>query len=306
MAVTEKSTLKATLGGDGLVYHSEDSDKGACSELDPFDFLRWHRGRRLRILSSQANAAFIAVAYRHACEFDIMLEIGRPDVCDWAAAQQAGPGGVLRAMRAIGHQVPSCGGWHPMQPAEYPSYAMAAELAAPAGSREKLLELLLQHPAWPALGFVAGLDRVKACELLALILDPRLYVDRAKPGSDARLRCYLGLVRDARRASSGRALRQNLVRQAWQTLPPPADMTPPGCWLWRFWAACDRPKPERDLKASRKFLSYLRQVWLDGLRGTTWCPDRLFVPEYYFADSLDAAAWRRFITSNDAACPAAS
>src|SRR5690606_9579989 len=83
----------------------------------------------------------------------------------------------------------SLGGWHAFGPADYPTYAMAEALAA----GQSPLGLLRRHPVWPLLRFIMHLQPAPTCALLATILDPRWYVDPARPDSLSRLKAYLGL-----------------------------------------------------------------------------------------------------------------
>jgi hypothetical protein len=187
----------------------------------------------------------------------------------------------------------SVGGWHELTALEMCSYALVNWTAF--ADQE---QILLAHPAWPALAFVIGLDKESAAGLLGWILDPRWYVDPHRPDRHNRLEQYLGLDRETQwavsigRTETGREKRCALVRSCWQkglTLAPAAlDLA--GSFLIRGRGhTC--PDWQKDLHTSRRFITYLRWTWLDAL--SPQIGDRLFVPEQFFSTREEAEAYRQ-------------
>ena len=99
------------------------------------------------------------------------------------------------------------------------------------------MNMLMIHPAWPALSFISHLDLNKLAQLLGVIRDPRWYVSLRTPlrGNDiipyhddaAKLHAYLGL--DPRTMAgvlglcdeTGATDRCRLVLETWSSEEPP-------------------------------------------------------------------------------------
>lgn len=292
----------ATTGGDGLVHAVDGGGRAAPSGLAPADFAAAAVGRTIRVVALRANVPLICAAYRRAAAGTV-VELGRPAGVDWAGLARRGVHDLLATMGAGSANAASRGGWRALTGLEYPTYAIADHLARGGGDGPALAGLMEGHPAAPGLAFLPHLDRVACAALLATILDPRWYVDAARPDRSGRLKCHLGLIGGG--GSRGRAGRRALVLAAWKTTPGvPAPWACPGYFLWRHWAAGAGTAEQADLRTSRRFVAYLRATWLDGLLGDSWCPDRLFVPEYFFADAADAAAYRASVAARPGAAPA--
>ena len=188
---------------------------------------------------------------------------------------------------------PAMGGWHEFDAADYPAYAIAA--CADRGPGDADLDafraqMVMAHPAWPALSFISHLNPAKLALLLGVILDPRWYVSLRSPrkGDDvvpyhddsAKLHAYLGL--DPRTMAGvlgsnkefGSSARCRLVLETWVGTTPeePEVYQHPGYFLWRRYLR-EECHVKGTLRASQLFVDYLRLVWLDAI----YC-DRVSTP----------------------------
>jgi hypothetical protein len=211
------------------------------------------------------------------------------------AGRAASPGGELHPSAVLYtasnyENAPSKGGWHDLSSRELSSYRIAEAVTAGADAYSRLVE----HPAWPVLSLF-GLDADAVARVIADILDPRYFIDQEDPDSQAPLDTFLGLdmkmfrrLHENHKMTSPRARRCLALWSAW-SLPTGglrfADAVPHGDG--------SRDPLEAALVVSRKFVSLLRHVWLDGLypnRGA----DRLFCPEMLLLPETAAICRRRF------------
>jgi hypothetical protein len=163
----------------------------------------------------------------------------------------------------------------------------------------ELLPLLRDHPAWPALAFVAGPDELvslpHAAELLAHVVDPRWYRHPFRPHRFTRLYAHLGLSPANMRArlgvgSPGRHHARALAAvNAWYS---PAGLAAygglrcgrPECFLWRVYASQSRSIARGLLRATTRFVDFVSLVWLEAE-----CRTAGFEPGRFFrADELAA------------------
>jgi hypothetical protein len=219
---------------------------------------------------------------------------------------------------------PAMGGWHEFGRDDHPAYAIAACVDyGPRGGDMNAYrrELLLQHPAWPALSFIPHLNRGKLAKLLGLILDPRWYVSLRMPkrGCDivpyhddaAKLHAYLGL--DPRTMASVFGLceptdatsRCKLVLDTWagDGMPTVCEYRYAGYFIWRRHQR-EAGMVKGALRASQLFIDYLRLIWLDAIYcdrvGRPAAPGKrpfqegLFAPDHFFQQRAEAAAYLQY------------
>jgi hypothetical protein len=284
----------AHTGPDEEVFLCDVSGPPRASGLTCAEFATECGARPVRIVALPENAALITSLAECGAG---RVEIGRPNNILWAHLVATGPKSVLVHARSAAPEAPSRGGWHGLTELDQASYALAAHYRSGGGHDDAAARLYARHPARPALDFITHLDHEAASRLLAEILDPRWFIDPDQPDRDARLKCYLGLTSNQNDGSEPRRRRRALVRSAWHGSGDRyGDCDEPRYFLWRTWYACD---PENGAEAadavvSRRFISYLKSVWLDSLLGGAWCAGGLFLPEYWFREPDEVAAWYAF------------
>lgn len=290
----------------GLVWAASGDGRPTPTGLDPDRFAAALTRGPVRVLGTRGNAPLLSALCRHALsDPDLVIQVGRPTASAWDAIDEEGPGHVLLTMREYAAGPTSLGGWHRLRGRERGAYALTALLDAGPVDPMHLRAALGAHPAWPALSFVSGLAEGPVAALLAEVVDPRWFADHADPDKAGKLQHYLGLtpanakVRKPRKPSAARLVRRSLVLACWAGSPP-ADPSAPGHFLWRHRDACGLLGPAADLAASRRFLAFLEGTWAEAVgppprirRGAGIRGDQgLFVADHFFADPVDAAAYR--------------
>ena len=289
--------LKVHTAPNGLVWIAQDDCVPANTGLGVAAFSAHLRCvERIRVLGTQGNAALLRELLR-APERYRVLEIAGPQLCQ-APSELTDPALTLYRMRQSAGLGPSRGGWHTAQPSDRATYALIAYAQEyPFG--DAMRALLQAHPAWPALSFIPHLNEERAVQLLSEVVDPRWFVNPAAPDRVSRLFAYLGLCPrmqiavDADQIRGQRALRCRLVLDTWHGTPGPRDLTAPANFLWRVWAAAGSSSRGR-LRASQKFIIFLRHVWMNGLyRDTRYGRgDGLFAPDLLFKTPAEIEAFR--------------
>jgi len=283
------------------------------------------RANRIRLVGSAQNAELIVALYGQKCCGRLAsLEVVTPLVCA-TRRERASPTTVLYSMRRF-RRAPSQGGFHEVVDADLHSYALVYALQQDGSVTERVLQLLSTHPAWKPLQFIPTLNPVLCARLLAHIIDPRWFVDPCRPDRGAKLHRYLGLMPAAQaRVNRGGASRRDmewcrLVLECWKNveredevvklfeLTGPFAMATaksigirPGDFLWRVWGylagvgAGSRNPPRSgtiaDLRASMRFIDFLRSTWIQELYRGAQLPDDglLFDADYFFRQDIVAA-----------------
>jgi hypothetical protein len=215
------------------------------------------------------------------------------------SAERANPEITLFRMRQV-CLPPSAGGWHDFTSHDLLSYGLAAQIHYDKGVEQHALEILRQHPVWQYLTFVCGISPYWTAWLICFVLDPRWYVDPEYPDRAGRMQLFLGLRPSIqRRVSRGATpdspamVRCHAVLNAWKNDHQPDGLRRPGDFLWRIWEGAGGGY-KGDLKASQKFLVFLRYAWLDAVHaGTTsgTCGE-LFSPDMLFRDDDEIDAFK--------------
>lgn len=196
----------------------------------------------------------------------------------------------------------STGGWHKFNADDFCHYLLVARLFKYQPALQvPLTKVLSNHPSWPALSFIDGLDHENVAALLGVIIDPRWYIDPRKPDRSNKLACYLGLMPRfsgsvrTHRYTSGQGQRYVLVRKCWKDLSktdPPRSFHPRQ-FLWRIYE--EKGGGFRgELAASKRFISFLRQVWLGEIAGES-ASDTLFSAEEFFSRKDEMAAYKHHL-----------
>jgi hypothetical protein len=234
------------------------------------------------MVGNHANARLLTLLHRR-CKAAGALEVVSPLICG-TASERATPEAVLYRMRQC--KLPSSlGGWHQVTDRDYPAYAMIRQLQEDNSFNDHVLALLKVHPAWHDLKFINTMSQDWAAWLLMFIIDPRWYIDPDHPDRVSKLQAYLGLTPKimervmAGDSEAGSACRCRAVLGSWYDMGPPAESEyeSPGNFLWRIYDSAGGG-PRGMLRASQKFVVYLRQTWLQALYGRT----ELFMPEMLF------------------------
>jgi len=254
-----------------------------------------------RLVGSHSNAALITKLY-HLKQKDLLsnVEVVTPLVCV-TEAERRNPEAVLARMRLCA-QAPSQGGFHELTENDYRAYALSVEVMKAtkngAATSKQALRLLNSHPAWKALSFIKSLDPAHVAGLLSYIRDPRWFIDPCYPDRLGKLEASLGLNPKTQAGVAGVAAKWRhhqrcaLVLRCWKNDSKIPDVTTkfelatpipvPNCdeigvaphdFPWRVWGSRMgiglpnvEPNPVlADLRASQRFLAFVRHTWLSEL-----------------------------------------
>jgi hypothetical protein len=297
LQITDDLILKVHTGPDGQVWFLDGDRPPENSGVLVEPFLsspQVRKAEKVRILGVPENASLAISLYNLKNGRLNSLEVCSPLACETSARREK-PEHVLFDMRKWTMHHASCGGWHEFQDLDYPSYAIADALrtGATPGHTARFLK---DHPAWPALAGIPHLFPIGICGLISAILDPRFFIDQDDPDRLSKLEAFLGL--DPKIAAVGGKTdsptkqhnRYRLLLDCWKNDDPgqQAASGSPELFVWRaYYAAGGGWKG--DLRASQRFVHYLRHTWLNALY-----PHRkgepLFVPEHFFSDK-DIVKW---------------
>jgi hypothetical protein len=283
----DASALKLHTATDGTVWFADGSRVPIASGIGVHEFVKSlsQRGGKLyvRMIGNHANARLITLLHRR-CKVAGSLEVASP-LIGGTASERATPEAVLYRMRQC--KLPSSlGGWHPLGRLDYPAYAMIRQFQESNRFDDHVLALLKGHPAWHDLKYVHTISPDWVAWLLTFIIDPRWYIDLNHPDRVSKLQAYLGLTPKIMERvvngdhAAGSASRCRAVLGSWYDLGPPdsSEADAPGNFLWRIFESAGGG-PRGLLRASQKFIVYLRQTWLQALHGGR---TELFMPEMLF------------------------
>ena len=271
-----------------------------------------HAAPVVRLLGTVENAPLIDALYRarHMQGTPGRIQVGSPWPYD-LDAERPDALTIFSRMLLLDHLRPSQGGWHDLTRHDYVSYSLCQSIFEARGRCTGIAEKFLKaHPAWPALSFLPTLDQSRAALMLALLVDPRWYIDPENPDRSARLKSYFGLgcgrgdaspirlmeaILDQKRLSpelTRKAAKIQIVLDTWAGLdrdPDPLGAIGhhPRNFLWRV--ALEAPSRAVGLvRACHVFLRFLSEFWVSAVSGGH--PD-LFVPELFFRDPAIGEEW---------------
>lgn len=311
-----KPGLRLYQDGDGTIWLGTDGSKQPIScGSDPQKLLARQEvksAHSIFLLGFRFNANLI-------CELGLAnlaaavppCYVGTPAVCHSAAS----PGEVLRSMSSLGNMAHgggclagSLGGWHRVGPNDIAQYDLIRKFRASNGAfTGDVAEALQNHPAFPAVSFVPSSEFSHCAELLALIVDPRWYVDRAHPDRRSRLRRFLGLresnIRTLQMVQPPKSRRGRYFHRAKTVLlswsgyrDGLSNIDDPANFLMR----CLRDEPGQ-VKAMQRtcnlFVSFVHDVWVDAVANI---PGQYFVPKYFFRSQEESEAYKKHATSLNA------
>jgi len=332
---TDLDSLKVHAGSDGVWYLENAgqprSSRMSVEEFIDSDILR--RAECVRLIGDHQNVELIVALFDRKARGHLeSVQVGTPLLCH-TRSEREDPISVLFGMRRFA-RAPSQGGFHEVVEADYLSYAMARQLKVDGTVTDQVRRLLQMHPAWKPLGFIPTINKDCCARLIALILDPRWYVDICNPNRAAKLNQFLGLNPRTQAAVTlqqpgpcRNRQRCELVLQCWKDMSVEAgarkmfDLTGPkvvefteapglraGDFLWRLWGYLSGIGPRSrqpakspvtaDLRASIRFIDYLRLNWLQQIYQGQNLPDHglLFDPESFFKqDVVEVLAYDHYM-----------
>ena len=267
----------------------------------------------IRLLGSIENAPLILSLYasRRLTGRPVSIQLGNPNHCIWPAERPSVPM-VFQRMAALDSLRPSVGGWHEMTKPDYPSYSLSQSVYAARGRVTSLASSLLRHhPAWPAVSFSATANSTRAALLLALMIDPRWYVDPQHPDRAASLKASFGLresqgqgalqavlddkLDSLQGTAQTKAARAQIVLDSWagsQRNLAREDVTyNPRKFLWKISHAssADTHSARGLLRASHVFLRLVSEFWKSEICAIP--RSGLFVAEHFFRDADVTREW---------------
>jgi len=294
--VIDTEFLKVTVDGRGVVWFLSGDQMPKCSHLLIEEFLKsdlLDEDTAVRTVGTAVNADLLLGLYDRKLRVGLRsLQVCSPLCCE-SAEDRKDPELLLYSMRSFGLS-PSLGGWHEFDLKDYYAYSLVSHFHRTLDVGEYTRRLLVGHPVWPYLSFIAGLNLDACTRLLAIIIDPRWYIDVAvDPDRGSKLEQYLGLNPKIQltldRGRSCQHERFRTVLSCWKTEDPKKPIGP-RYFLWRAWAARGGGS-KGDLVASKLFVSYLRQTWSKAVCNGPQA-DHLFVPEHFFVNADEVMAYR--------------
>lgn len=310
--IEESTTLKLQLDQTGKIWYIDGDNTPRKSELTT----AYVANSRLmqsfpvvRLTGSRKHANLIVTLYFAQIRGALRgVQLCGPAVIP--ARLQNNIAQSLTYLRSIDSRSASVGGWHQIDENDYVSYALIQKLNANSGEiNSDIRYLAAQHPAWPALTFIPHLDLDRCIELLTYLADPRWYVDPEHPDRGSRLESYLGLQPKTQRGASGAGPRGRLADQCdlvmacWKTPAlESANIENPVNFLKRIWMH-HGSNYMADLRTSQYFVNYLRLTWLNAIYSKSRKGESLFVPEYFFTNKHEVAAYNRHLSSVEANYP---
>jgi hypothetical protein len=335
--VTDLETLKVHAGRDGIWY-LDGAGLPRLARMSVAEFIGsalLKRVDKVRVIGAPCNVALVVALFNQKVRKRIAsVEVATPLVCH-TQSERDDPATVLYHMRRFS-RAPSQGGFHEVTEYDYRAYALAYEVQQHRSVTKLAIRLLHAHPAWKPLTFIQTISPSHCAQLLAEIIDPRWFVDVCRPDRAAKLQQYLGLMPKTQASvtlgkpavARGRE-RCALVLNCWKQRTDAAQIASifeltgpkampnasaigirPGDFVWRTWGYLmgkgpDSRKPPKsptiaDLRASIRFVDFLRQVWVQELYRGAQLPDGglLFDADYFFKQDVVAAeAYHHYMQS---------
>ena len=276
----------------GIVWCGQSGVQAYCSKLTPAEFVLrqvFEDARHIRVLGVPSNAKLICLIHdawkRKAKSKARRLQIGSPQCCFQKLLLRSPPFVLQQIWQPTPSALPH---WHDLTDNDYTMYAAVDTWRDAAGEvNDKLRVLMPYHPAYHSLNFVASGDRDAAFKLVCQIVDPRWYINPHRPNRTNRLWEYLGLnpqtvrkLHEDRKPSCVQAELAANVIQAWSggKSDTEVDFACPTNFPWRIYK--QHGSDWRGvLRASRKFVEFVRWVWLQNL---TQSHDQIFNPRTFF------------------------
>jgi len=319
----------------GRVWYLANNHDVRWSSRSPEEFLDSGEADgidRIRVIGASSNARLITQLYDRKQRGLIgSVQVCTP-LIGKTERERRKPEALLMRMLLF-QRAPSIGGFHEVVEADYRAYSLCVaalkSIAEQNAITAAIIPALRAHPAWRPLSFIQSLDRVSVAGLLSYILDPRWYIDQCAPDRTGKLEAWLGLHPKTQAGVSGGKRRwryhdrcavvmncwknsrlENDIRERFEiNKPVPVeDATLPGVapcdFVWRAWgsklglgssARAPADPVIADLRASQRFIAFLRHTWLSELyRESDATPERhaaLFRPADFFQHPIEVEAY---------------
>ena len=325
-ATSDAVALKLHVGTTGNVWYVDGELPPVDSRVSVDEFIASSvcvRADAIRVLGSPVNTELLVRLFELQDKQDFIFELASPLACP-LEVDRCNPEHALYYMRQFEYP-PSLGGWHEASAEERVSYDLLQELnhdPLNVAITERARDLFDSHVASHALKFIRTIDTDAACRLLAIIVDPRWYIDFNYPDRASKLESFLGLLPDVAsrvlqeslpvadtkptRRSNRHRQRCRIVMATWQwqderlvniRMENNGESTEsslgklPGDFLWRIWDRHGRGV-QGVLRACSTLVVYLRATWLNRLYQYSRQGDPIFCPEYFFRTEEEIEAYR--------------
>lgn len=302
-----KSVYRLHVDDQGYVWYAFDGQMPVPSMTKVGDFMRnppMGMADSTKAIGCPNNVDLLLRLYDRKLNGKLArVQVCTPAVCPTASRRKRPEVVLLDANQWQGWPA-SLGGWHEFGEDDFPAYYLARNFMVGLETMDVTKHVGRTHVAWHALSFIPHLNEEYSFRLLAMILDPRWFVDPEEPEKNSRLEGFLGLTPRTQYHVSGDGNNKTVqaydrcatVLRAWKMGKPTskAEYAQPGNFLWRIHAN-EGTGYKADLRTSQAFVSFLKNVWLHELyrgRGGAGC-DGLFVPEYFFKHKNEAEAYRQ-------------
>lgn len=279
------------------------------------------RHKLIRVIASEGNHPLITKLYRCKMDGDLdSVQLATPSLL-----QKNKPASSLLRMRMCALPA-SLGGWHEMTSDDFVMYTMARLVyfyynleiktkkdGSPTLKSKKQMDdifshitnLLNNHPVWPYLSFIDGINPVAAADVLTSICDPRWFVDPDRPDRLSKLYSWLGLSghegssQKLRRAASAKACWiSDYVEFKRDSGLLGKKLKDPSCFILKHankkWGSDDAKWP--DSCVSKYLVKFIKLSWMDCIYPfpNPWM-EPLFNYSEFFKDPAATKAFRAFI-----------
>lgn len=301
----EAATLKATVDCWGEVWAAEGRKLPSATGLGAVAFAKSRAVSdysTVKLDGHEDNVELINELYCLKADtgHPLSIELCSPKV--WSEGPRINPSQAILRMMTL-YDAPSLGGFVQLEPKVFASYGLAHVFSKGDEYTPFAEWLTYRHPAWAGASFVNAIEPVNFARVVASILDPRWYVDRDRPYSLSKLSLRMGLTerihRDVEigRYSTRRHTNFRNLSQCWRSGSAPVVETPRD-FLWRF--KREKAGQNSELIVNKKFLSFLRWVWLDSLASPNF-QGKIFNPSLFFDRQEDAEAYTQHLKAHKAA-----
>lgn len=293
--------MKLHVDDEGNVWYSYSDEPPKNTNKSVIEFIQTKQSQfpLVRMVGMKQNVDLMLALYGRRLKKDSgCIELCTPAICK-TNVDRGDPEKILTKMRKV-DRASSVGGWHVMDRTDYPTYAIASYLNKTGLVDDNVRRLLKEHPIWPIISFIPHLDIDMSARLVAEIVDPRWYVDIKHASRGSKLRSYLGLdIPYMKNVLNGRMdsvyeKRCSIVLNTWNNDDDNSMLENPYYFLYRVMKGYREKGKEviAYLRASQKFIEFVRLVWLAYLGINTKQLESLFVPEYFFKQEAETIAFK--------------
>lgn len=320
LTAEETNTLKLYTSLDDEIWYIASEGVPTPSGYEYGEFCKKpkliNKKSRVRLVGSSRNSKLVCKLFKLKDAGDISeLEVCSPQV-EKVNLDEYSPEKVLMNMRKWNYPS-SLGGFHKVAADDFIIHSLAEAFKKDAND-EDAVGLFEAHPVCHFLKFIPFLNKKACAHVVAMIIDPRWYVDLNAPNKLANLFEYMGLgslktPNDLVELANPNLNYSKLERRhgtlsAWRNdLNLEKDFK--SNFLIRTYSKVretflpgktkkgEIAFDEADLATSQKFLSFIHAMWLNWLYHTPnpW-NESLFVPEYFFSSKEEVDRFKTFFS----------